>query len=213
MKRYYVGLLLLVCWLVNGLPAWGESTADVGGSEMEVAIFAGGCFWCTESDFEKVDGVAEVISGYIGGHKKDPTYREVTAGGTGHAEAVMVRFDPETVSYEALLDHFWRHVNPTDAGGQFVDRGSQYRSAIFYLSPDQQRLAEASKKRLASEGPFEVPIVTEIVAATEFYPAEDYHQDYYKKNPFRYTVYRKGSGRDQFLEKTWGQGESKTPGS
>ena len=171
---------------------------------LKTATFAGGCFWCVESDFEKVDGVVEAISGYTGGDKPNPTYEEVSAGGTGHAEAVQVRYDPAKISYKQLLDVFWRHVDPTDAGGQFVDRGSQYRTAIFYHDEEQKRMAEESKAALQKSGRFSVPIVTEIVPATEFYPAEDYHQDYYSHNPLRYKFYRLGSGRDQFLKSTWG---------
>ena len=167
------------------------------------AVFAGGCFWCTESDFEKVDGVVEVISGYTGGHVAAPTYRQVSAGGTGHVEAVKVVYDPERIDYAQLLEVFWQHVDPTDSGGQFVDRGAQYRSVIFYANENEKRLAEASRDRLAAQGPFTKPIVTEILPLGEFYPAEDYHQDYYKKNPLRYRFYRGGSGRDQFLEKAW----------
>jgi len=175
------------------------------------ATFAGGCFWCTESDFEKVDGVVEVISGYTGGHKENPTYEEVSSGVTGHIESVQVIYDPAKVSYEQLLDVFWRHVDPTDAGGQFVDRGSQYRSAIFYQDAEQRRLAEASKAKLAQSGRFDKPVVTEIVKLGPFYPAEDYHQDYYKKNPLRYKYYRYGSGRDQFLERVWDKEETSVP--
>jgi len=168
------------------------------------ATFAGGCFWCTESDFEKIDGVVEVTSGYTGGEKAQPTYQEVSSGGTGHAEAVQIRYDPDKVSYEQLLDVFWRHVNPTDPGGQFVDRGSQYRSAIFYHDEQQKTAAEASKKALAASGVYDgKPIVTEIVPLSRFYPAEDYHQDYYKKNPIRYKTYRFYSGRDKYLKKIW----------
>jgi peptide methionine sulfoxide reductase msrA/msrB len=168
------------------------------------AVFAGGCFWCTESDFEKVDGVIDAISGYTGGHVKNPTYKQVSAGGTGHLESVKVIYDPSKVSYEQLLDYFWRHVDPTDPGGQFVDRGAQYRSAIFYANETEKRLAEKSKQRLADSGQFSKPIATDILPFGEFYPAEDYHQNYYKKNPIRYNYYRYGSGRDQFLKKTWG---------
>lgn len=167
------------------------------------AVFAGGCFWCTESDFEKVDGVIEAISGYTGGHVKNPSYHQVSAGGTGHLESVKVIYDPSKVSYEQLLDYFWRHVDPTDPGGQFVDRGSQYRSAIFYANETQKRLAEKSKQQLEASGKFNKPIVTDILPLGKFYPAEDYHQNYYKKNPIRYHYYRYGSGRDQFLKKTW----------
>ena len=169
----------------------------------QTAVFAGGCFWCTESDFEKVDGVFEAISGYTGGRQANPTYRQVSGGGTGHIEAVKVVYDPDKITYEELLEVFWRHVDPTDAGGQFVDRGSQYRSAIFYANEEEKRLAEDSKKRLEATGHFGKPIVTDILALGSFYTAEDYHQDYYKKNPIRYHFYRSGSGRDQFLEKAW----------
>jgi len=171
--------------------------------EIESAVFAGGCFWCTESDFEKVDGVIEVISGYTGGQKENPTYTEVSSGGTGHAEAALVRYDPKKVSYEKLLEVFWRHIDPTDPGGQFADRGTQYRSAIFYKNEIQRQLAEKSKQDLQASGRFERPIATQIVPLTRFYPAENYHQDYYKKNPIRYNWYRSGSGRDSFLKKAW----------
>jgi peptide methionine sulfoxide reductase msrA/msrB len=167
------------------------------------ATFAGGCFWCVESDFEKVDGVIEVFSGYTGGSKENPTYEEVSAGGTGHLEAVQVLYDPDRISYKELLQVFWRHVDPTDPGGQFVDRGSQYRTAIFYHDDEQKRLAEESKRELEKKGPFNKPIVTQIVKATPFYKAEDYHQDYYKTHTLRYKSYRSGSGRDQFLKKAW----------
>jgi peptide methionine sulfoxide reductase msrA/msrB len=171
---------------------------------LKTATFAGGCFWCVESDFEKVDGVVEAVSGYTGGQKPNPTYEEVSAGGTGHAESVQVTYDPDKITYKELLDVFWRHVDPTDAGGQFVDRGSQYRTAIFYHDEEQKRIAEESKAQLEKSGRFSAPVVTEIVPLTEFYPAEDYHQDYYSHNPLRYRLYRLGSGRDKFLKSTWG---------
>ncbi len=168
------------------------------------AVFAGGCFWCTQADFEKVDGVVKVVAGYTGGRKENPTYEEVSSGRTGHVEAVEVFYDPKRVSYKELLDFFWRHVDPTDSGGQFVDRGSQYKSVIFYNDQEQKRLAEESKRELERSGRFDRPVVTEIVKASTFYPAEEYHQDYYEKNPRRYKFYRFHSGRDQFLEKIWG---------
>jgi len=171
--------------------------------DLKTATFAGGCFWCVESDFEKVDGVIEAISGYTGGEEPNPTYKQVSAGGTGHTEAVQVRYDPDKITYKELLDVFWRHMDPTDAGGQFVDRGSQYRSAIFYHDEEQKRIAEESKAELEKSGRFTKPIATEIVPLTEFYTAEDYHQDYYSKNPLRYKMYRYGSGRDKFLSRTW----------
>jgi peptide methionine sulfoxide reductase msrA/msrB len=172
-------------------------------TEIQEATFAGGCFWCTESDFEKVDGVLEAISGYTGGTVENPTYRQVSAGKTGHTEAVRVHYDPAKISYEQLLDVFWRSMDPTDAEGQFVDRGLQYRSGIFYHNDEQKRLAEKSKSALATSGRFDKPIVTEIVELGPFYKAEDYHQNYYKTHPLRYKFYRYNSGRDQFLKKTW----------
>ncbi len=157
-----------------------------------------------EADFDKVPGVVRTISGYTGGHLKDPTYKEVSAGGTGHREAVQIFYDPEKVSYEELLDVFWHSVDPTDAGGQFCDRGPSYETAIFANSPAQRRLAKASKEELESSGVLDKPIVTPIETAGAFYPAEDYHQDYYKKNPVRYRIYRYSCGRDSRLEEVWG---------
>ena len=173
------------------------------------AVFAGGCFWCTESDFEKVDGVIEAVSGYTGGRMENPTYKQVSAGGTGHIEAIKVVYDPAKISYSQLLDILWRHIDPTDAGGQFVDRGDQYRSAIFYATDEERQMAEASKKALSASGHFDRPIVTDILPLGAFYEAEDYHQDYYKKNSLRYNWYRSGSGRVQFLETAWASEEIK----
>lgn len=172
-------------------------------ANLAVATFAGGCFWCMEQPFEAMEGVTEVVSGYIGGHKKDPTYKEVSAGKTGHTEAVQIIYDPNKISYQKLLDVYWRQFDPTDAGGSFVDRGSQYRSGIYYHNDEQKQLAMQSKKQLAESGIFNKPIATEIVAASKFYQAEAYHQDYYKENPIRYKYYRYNSGRDQYIEKTW----------
>ena len=169
-----------------------------------VATFAGGCFWCMEPPFEKVAGVSSVVSGYAGGTEPTPTYEQVSAGETGHVESVQVTYDPAQVTYEQLLDVFWRQIDPTDDGGQFVDRGMQYRSVIFVHDDAQRAAAEASKATLAASGRFTKPLVTRIVPFTTFYPAEEYHQDYYKKNPLRYRFYRYGSGRDRFLEKVWG---------
>ncbi len=174
-------------------------------SRLEKATFAGGCFWCMVPPFEKLDGVKEVISGYTGGHKDNPTYEEVSSGKTGHVEAIEVTFDPSKITYEKLLDVFWRQVDPTDAGGQFVDRGSQYRSVIFFHTPEQKAAAERSKDALARSGRFSKAIVTEVLPAGKFYKAEEYHQDYWKKNPIRYKFYRFNSGRDQFLKKVWGE--------
>jgi peptide-methionine (S)-S-oxide reductase len=169
-----------------------------------VATFAGGCFWCMEPPYDKLDGVLATISGYTGGSKVDPTYKEVSAGGTGHTEAVRITYDPSKVTYEQLLEVFWQNVDPLDAGGQFCDRGDQYRTGIFAHDDEQRRLAEASKQALVGSRRFEQPIVTEIVAAGAFYPAEDYHQDYYEKNPIRYKFYRWNCGRDQRLAELWG---------
>ncbi len=180
-----------------------KESIEMQPQKTHVAVFAGGCFWCTESDFEKVDGVVEAISGYTGGHVANPMYKQVSAGGTGHVEAVKVIYDPEKIDYEYLLEIFWRSINPTDPGGQFVDRGSQYRSVIFYADTTQQRLAKASKEKLAASGIFDQSIATEIIPLEKFYEAEEYHQDYYKKNPIRYKWYRSGSGRDSFTDKVW----------
>jgi len=173
------------------------------GERLEKATFAGGCFWCMETPFEALDGVVAVISGYTGGHRQNPTYQEVSRGGTGHVEAIQITFDPEITTYRELLDIFWRQVDPTDPGGQFIDRGAQYRTAVFYHSDEQRIQAEQSKARLKQSGIFEKPIVTEILEASPFYPAEEYHQDYHRKNPIRYKYYRYNSGRDQFLDKAW----------
>jgi methionine-S-sulfoxide reductase len=167
------------------------------------AVFAGGCFWCTVTDFESLPGVLAVVSGYTGGATANPTYHEVCAGHTGHAEAVQVFYDPERVSYEALLERFWRIIDPTDAGGQFVDRGPQYRTAIFYADAEQKRLAEASRAALQRSGRFSRPLVTDILPLGPFYPAEDYHQDFHRKSPGRYQTYRAHSRRDRFLEMIW----------
>ncbi|MFP6849165.1 MAG: peptide-methionine (S)-S-oxide reductase MsrA [Pseudomonas sp.] len=170
-----------------------------------VAIFAGGCFWCTESDFDKVPGVIETTSGYIGGHIENPSYEQVSAGNSGHLEAVRVRFDPSKTSYAKLLEAYWPTIDPVTANAQFCDHGTQYRSAIFYSTAQEQQLAEASKAALDKSGRLPGPVVTEILPATTFYPAEDYHQNYYQRNPLRYHYYRNGCGRDQRLEQLWGK--------
>lgn len=173
-------------------------------AETATATFAGGCFWCMEKPFDDLPGVKSTTSGYIGGHKQNPTYRQVTTGSTGHTEAVEVVYDPQQVSYEKLLEVFWRNIDPTDARGQFCDKGSQYRSGIFYHDEAQEEAARASLERLNSDKPFPQPIVTEITAASTFYAAEDYHQDYYLENPLRYKYYRFACGRDARLEALWG---------
>jgi peptide methionine sulfoxide reductase msrA/msrB len=182
----------------------GGGTMSNQNKNIEKATFAGGCFWCMEHPFEKLDGVTEVISGYTGGHKENPTYEEVSAGGTGHAEAVQITYDSDKVAYADLLDVYWRQIDPTDAGGSFVDRGSQYRSAIFYYNDEQKRLAELSKENLDKSGRYDKPIVTEVVKFSKFYKAEEYHQDYYKKHRLKYEYYRYRSGRDQYLRRIWG---------
>jgi len=218
-----LGALLSVAALVvlAGGKAWNASPGsgtgdpsdplqDPGANEasLATATFAGGCFWCMEPPFEKLEGVSEVVSGYAGGEEKNPTYAQVSSGATGHAEAIQVHYDPTRVTYGELLDIFWRQIDPTDPGGQFVDRGAQYRTAIFYHDEEQRQRAEASKASLESTGRHGKPIVTEIVPFTTFHPGEEYHQDYYKKSSFRYKFYRYGSGRDQYLEKVWAAEEN-----
>lgn len=170
-----------------------------------VAIFAGGCFWCMEPPYDKLPGVISTTSGYIGGRVANPTYQQVSAGRTGHTEAVQVRYDPSRVDYATLLEVFWRNIDPVAVDRQFCDVGSQYRSEIFYLDEEQRRLAEASKRRLEASGRFDRPIATEITPASTFYPAEGYHQDYYTKNPVRYRFYRWNCGRDARLQELWGE--------
>jgi len=194
---------LIAAFLVGGAVLSGVAhSADPAGSQS--AIFAGGCFWCVESDFEKVAGVLSADSGYIGGQVDNPTYEQVSAGQSGHAEAVRVVFDPAKVSYEKLVDYFWRHIDPTVKDQQFCDIGPQYRTAIFYQGEAQKQVAEHSRKVLEKSG--KLPqIHTQIVAASKFYPAEAYHQDYYKKNPVRYKYYRFSCGRDKRVAELWGK--------
>ena len=210
MKKILILTAMLLCALGCNT---GDSAQKEAKKSMEdakvttaTATFAGGCFWCVESDFEKVPGVLKVVSGYTGGTGENPTYENYAA--KGYIEAVQVFYDPAKVTYAQLLDALWKHIDPTDAGGQFVDRGPQYRSAIFYHDAEQKRIAESSKEQLAKSGRFAKPIVTEILKFEKFYDAEEYHQDYYKKNPIRYWYYRNGSGRDQFLDKVWGKNRS-----
>ncbi len=209
------GLVLAPVLLVLGLGqvhSQGANTPQppsAQGSEptrdLAKAIFAGGCFWCMEPPYDKLEGVYSTTSGYIGGHTKNPNYQQVSAGSTGHTEAVEVVYDPKVINYEKLLDVFWQNVDPLTPNAQFCDHGSQYRTGIFYLDEEQHRLAEASKQTLEDSGRFDKPIVTEITPAETFYPAEEYHQDYYEKNPLRYKLYRYGCGRDQRLEELWGK--------
>lgn len=179
----------------------GAGSTDTG---LEAATFASGCFWCTEADFDKVEGVVETTSGIMGGTTQNPTYETVSAGGTGHAEVLQLKFDPKRVSYKSLLDYYWRHTDILDGGGQFCDRGDQYRPAIFVHTAEQRRLAEEGKAELAKSGRFSKPIAVEIVDASTFTPAEDYHQDYYQKNPLKYRYYRWACGRDARIKELWG---------
>ena len=197
-KRSLVFALTLVLCVFLSTPALTAAPAT------DKAFFAGGCFWCEETAFEGVPGVLSVTSGYTGGQKKNPTYEEVSAGGTGHAESVEVVYDPAKISYEKLLEIFWHNVDPVQANGQFCDHGNQYRSAIFYANEAQHAAAEASKRKLEEEPRFKGKIVTQIVPASTFYPAEEYHQDFYKKSPVRYKTYRAGCGRDARLKELWG---------
>jgi peptide-methionine (S)-S-oxide reductase len=196
-----LGLLLGCAMPLAGAAA--DATPTTGASA--TAIFAGGCFWCLEADFDKVPGVLSTTSGYTGGQLANPSYEQVSAGGTGHLEAVQVRYDPTRTSYAKLLEAFWPNIDPLTATGQFCDFGAQYRSAIFYADAEQQRQAESSKAALQASGRFAKPIVTEILPASVFYPAEEYHQDYARKNPLRYFYYRTTCGRDARLEKLWGR--------
>ena len=199
MRTMLVGTLAVVM----GLGAMSASAATTTSASV-IATFAGGCFWCMEPPFDELDGVISTTSGYTGGSKQNPTYEEVSTGTTGHAEAVQVAYDPKRISYERLLEVFWRNIDPVTPNAQFCDHGTQYRSAIFYHDETQRRLSEESKRTLEASGRFKAPIVTEIVAAGTFYPAEEYHQDYYRKNPIRYKFYRAGCGRDRRLADLWG---------
>jgi peptide-methionine (S)-S-oxide reductase len=188
-----------VIWLAASVLALASPPA-----QRATAVFAGGCFWCEETAFVGLPGVFSVVSGYTGGQKKNPTYEEVSAGSTGHAESVEVTYDPSKITYEKLLEVFWHNVDPTQANGQFCDHGTQYRSAIFYRDEAQRKAAEESKRRVEEMPRFKGKVVTQIVAASTFYPAEEYHQEFYKKNPVRYYSYRQGCGRDARLKELWG---------
>lgn len=178
--------------------------------QYELATFAGGCFWCMVKPFDEQPGIIRVVSGYTGGHKENPTYEEVCSETTGHYEAVQITFDPAVYPYGKLLELYWQQIDPTDAGGQFFDRGESYQTAIFYHTDEQRKLAEESKKELQESGRFHKPIATKILPAKPFYEAEDYHQHFYKKNPTRYNAYSKGSGRVDFIRKHWGDQNEKT---
>jgi peptide-methionine (S)-S-oxide reductase len=208
MKTFVTTLCLLASILTTAGFAGASDGATAKGApparQLQKATFAGGCFWCMEHAFDELPGVVSVTSGYTGGQTKNPTYEEVSAGGTGHAESVQVVYDPSRIGYDKLLNSFWHNVDPTVKDRQFCDVGHQYRSAIFYHNEEQHRLAVQSKKALDLSKPFKGPVLTEIVPASEFYPAEEYHQHYYKKNPLRYRYYRSGCGRDKRLKELWG---------
>ncbi len=219
MRRFLLGLLLLaslgLIWdalpfyaTADSMPEAAPESATAADPNLATATFAGGCFWCMEGPFDELEGVRSTTSGYTGGTKADPTYYQVSAGGTGHVEAVQVVYDPTKVSYDRLLEVFWKNVDPVDDSGQFCDKGSQYEARIFVHDNQQQALAEQSKQVLSAEPKFQAtPIVTAIESAQTFYPAEDYHQDYYLKHPLRYKYYRTGCGRDRRLAEVWGNGE------
>lgn len=215
MKRKMIGIVTALALGSAGALYAAFATADKqmaqaseyapDNPDLAVATFAGGCFWCVESGYEKIPGVVEAVSGYAGGDEPNPSYKQVASGQTGHTEAVQVYYDPDQMTYEGLLQGLWRMMDPTDANGQFVDRGKQYRPAIFYHDAEQKRLAEAAKAQLQASGVYDKPVVIEIVPLDRFYAAEKYHQDYYKKNPVRYNFYTFNSGRYQFIEKVYGE--------
>jgi methionine-S-sulfoxide reductase len=192
---------MLFAWFLS-IPVIADTFTE---PKLESVVLGGGCFWCIEADYEKLDGVVDVISGYAGGHVKNPTYKQVSAGGSGHIEVVKVTYDANKINYSQILDYFWRHVDPTRDDGQFCDRGPQYRPAIFYQDQAQKKLALASTKKIEQSKPFTEPLKVELIQVTQFYPAEDYHQDYYKKNPIRYNFYRYNCGRDARVEQLWGE--------
>ena len=196
-----LSLATVLVWLISGAAAAADASAKPAGTAS--AIFAGGCFWCIEADFEKLPGVIGAESGYTAGRTVNPTYEQMSAGGTGHTEAIRVVYDPAKVSYPQLVDFFWRHIDPTVKDRQFCDAGSQYRSGIYWQNDAEKKVAEASREALLKSGKFP-QIHTEVMAAAVFYPAEEYHQDYYKKNPIRYAYYRKSCGRDARVESVWG---------
>jgi peptide methionine sulfoxide reductase msrA/msrB len=207
-KKHFLLTLAGILALIVGLTIIGNTAPEekimTDTKTIEIATIAGGCFWCVESDMEKLPGVIKAVSGYAGGKEEAPSYEQVSSGTTSHREAVQVHFDPARISYAQVLDHFWKHFDPTDEGGSFGDRGSQYTSGIFYHDENQREIAEASRKSLDESDRFTSPVITPIIEFTSFYEAEGYHQDYYKKNPVRYKTYRYLSGRDSFVEKIWG---------
>jgi len=201
-KFIALALLIFVTLLLNSV---GSDAAESPAPTLKSAIFAGGCFWCMQPPFDHAKGVMKTIVGYSGGTEPNPTYQQVSSEKTSHRESIEVTYDPEQITYDQLLDIYWRNINPTQADGQFADIGSSYRAAIFYAHDDEKKLAEASKERLAKSGKFPKPIVTEILPAMKFYPAEEYHQKYYLKNPVSFEAYHVGSGRVGYLERIWGK--------
>lgn len=206
-NRIVLGLFLVSALLAGAAGAANEAKSVTSGQKLEKATFAGGCFWCMEEALDKVEGVVSTTSGYTGGRAANPTYEDVSAGVTGHTESVEILYDPAKVSYAKLLEVFWRNIDPTTPDRQFCDRGNQYRSAIFYHDETQKRLAEESKRALEKSKPFKEPIATEIAPASAFYPAEEYHQNFYEKNPIRYRLYKYNCGRAQRLQDLWGKKE------
>lgn len=191
-----------LAWILILLTGCATMTEEI--KDFEIATLAGGCFWCMEAAFEEMEGVIEVVSGYTGGHVENPTYKQVTSGNTGHLEAVQIKYNSSKISYKELIDFYWRQIDPTDDAGQFVDKGSFYRTAIFYHNETQKKIAEESKAQLEKSGMFDKPIVTQILEFDKFYKAEEYHQDYYKKRTIQYRLYESGSGRKEFKEEVWG---------
>ncbi|GAB6193615.1 peptide-methionine (R)-S-oxide reductase MsrB [Desulfocastanea catecholica] len=195
-------IIIVAVLLVLAMTAFASNDQQAT-SKHKTAVFGGGCFWCMEPPFEQLDGVVEVMAGYSGGEEENPTYEQVSSGRTGHIESVRVVYDPEKITFKELLDTFWRYIDPTDPGGQFADRGDHYKTAIFYNNDEEKKIAEQSRAELEASGVFTRPIATALRPAQPFYPAEEYHQDYYKKNVFHYEAYKVGSGRAGFLERTW----------
>ena len=200
-----LSLIIFITLLSLSFSTSAQEATDENPTSLSTAIFAGGCFWCIESDFEKLEGVKEVVSGYTGGSADTADYKTVTYKQTGHLEAVRVSYDPEIVSYQKLVDYFWRHIDPTDPNGQFCDKGHSYQSALYYSNDTEKKIAEQSLAELQKNKPFDGEIVTPLLAAKPFYLAEKYHQDYYKKNPIRYNIYRRGCGRDNRVKELWGE--------
>ena len=214
MQRLFLvtlGLVLSLASLQAQSPPPSPSASPTPAVEIQSAYFAGGCFWCMQYAFDRVKGVKKTIVGYTGGKQPAPDYEEVSSGTTGHAESIEVRYDPKEVTYPQLLDAFWHSIDPTAVNRQFADAGTQYRTAIFYRNDEEKKAAEDSKAALAKSGKFDRPIATQIVAASQFFPAEDYHQEYYKKNPAHFQAYEVGSGRAGYLKRTWGDDDSKKP--